>query len=80
MRLYGKIIEFYRIFGEWDFWFSRLIKLTEHILLNQPYNLLAIHLSGIEAVLSVYTTIRNININCVSNTDFRYKTSKDEHG
>ena len=34
-RLYGKIIEFYQLFGEWGFWFSRLIKLdlqfTRHL-------------------------------------------------
>ena len=42
-RLYSKIIELYLIFSEWGLWFARLVKLTEHDLLNSPYNLLAIH-------------------------------------
>ena len=42
-RLYSKIIELYLIFSEWGLWFARLVKLAEHILLNSPYNLLAIH-------------------------------------
>ena len=37
------------IFGEWGFWFYRIIKFVEHILLNSPYNLLAIHLTGFSA-------------------------------
>ena len=45
-RLYGKTIEFYQIFVEWGFWFSRLDKLAEYILLNSPYNLLAIRFAG----------------------------------
>ena len=48
-RLYDKIIEFYWIFGDWGFRFSRLIKLAEHILLNSPYYLLAIYLAGFSA-------------------------------
>ena len=42
-------IELYPIFGEWGFWFSRLIKLAEDSLLNSLYNLLVIHLAGFSA-------------------------------
>ena len=37
---------FGNFFNEWGFWFVRLIKLAEYILLKSPYSLLAIHLAG----------------------------------
>ena len=45
---FGKIVEFYRVFSEWGFWFIRLIKFSQHILFDSIYNLLAIHLAGFE--------------------------------
>ena len=44
--MYGKIIEFYRIFDKWSF----AIKLTEHILIKSPNNLLVIHVAGLSAL------------------------------